>query len=563
LQGERWDREDEVTSALTGLQIATIDAIVSVFESEGPGDYGAIARDPRDAGGLSYGKHQAALTKGTLHDLIASYCGAEGAACAADLQTYLPRMKAGDRALDGDQALYDLLKRASRDPVMQAIQDVFFGERYMGPALGLFSTLGFRHALSAAVLYDSFIHSGGLNMRSRTEARFGAPTPDNEEAWIAGYVAVRKEWLSTHANPLLRATAVRMATFERLVAVGNWDLALPLDVVRPARAYPLTPFDFGAHLFPGNPFRRLDPQKFGLAAPKSASGPNGRDRFIQEALARLGYLKGAVDGVYGQGTALAVKAFQKSIGLPQSGSVDGSVFSRMCDCLEDMADTPDLDPARAGDGLKRLPPEQPTPSSTASAAGAAAAGGAAGVGAIAISAGGAPEDTTVGSDPAASSTPAATEPVSAEEGAVPGGPVEGVVIAPSSGAQEPPAEAAPGGGPGGARDESSEAGAAAPSDAAPPAPSGSTDGSTAASAPSTDVPVSSNTQEAAVPESVAAPASSGPASVGVEVQSPSQIEIFGLTVSQGEATAVAVGLLFVAAVALFAIARRTLATGRR
>jgi hypothetical protein len=62
---------------------------------------------------------------------------------------------------------------------------------------------------------------------------------------------------------------------------------------------------------------------------------------------------------------------------------------------------------------------------------------------------------------------------------------------------------------------------------------------------------------------VAAPASSGPASVGVEVQSPSQIEIFGLTVSQGEATAVAVGLLFVAAVALFAIARRTLATGRR
>jgi hypothetical protein len=59
---------------LTAVQIATIDAIVSVFESEGPGDYSAIARNPQDPGGLSYGKHQAALTKGTLHDLIERYC---------------------------------------------------------------------------------------------------------------------------------------------------------------------------------------------------------------------------------------------------------------------------------------------------------------------------------------------------------------------------------------------------------------------------------------------------------------------------------------------------------
>ncbi|MBU6320733.1 MAG: peptidoglycan-binding protein [Alphaproteobacteria bacterium] len=547
-----------MTSALTGLQIATIDAIVSVFESEGPGDYGAIARDPRDAGGLSYGKHQAALTKGTLHDLIASYCGAEGAACAADLQTYLPRMKAGDRALDGDQALYDLLKRASRDPVMQAIQDVFFGERYMGPALGLFSTLGFRHALSAAVLYDSFIHSGGLNMRSRTEARFGPPTGDNEEAWIAGYVAVRKEWLSTHANPLLRATAVRMATFERLIAAGNWDLALPLDVVRPAKAYPLTPFDFGAHLFPGNPFRRLDPQKFGLAAPKSASGPNGRDRFIQEALARLGYLKGAVDGVYGQGTALAVKAFQKSLGLPQSGSVDGSVFSRMCDCLEEMADTPDPDPARAGDGLKRLPPEQSTPSSTASAAGAAAAGGAAGVGAIAISAGGAPEDPTGGTAPVAPPASEPTQPPSAEDV-----PVDGVVLAPSNGSQLPPGEAATETAPGALQGDGSESGAALGKEATPPAPSSSSDASAAPSLPQTDTLKSSGDQAPAVPEGVAAPASSSPVSGGVEAQPSARIEVFGLSASRGEVTAFAVGLLFVAAVALFAIARRTLATGRR
>lgn len=543
-----------MTSALSELQIATIDAIVSVFESEGPGDYGAIARDPRDAGGLSYGKHQAALTKGTLHDLVAAYCAEDGAACAPDLVPYLPRMKAGDRSLDADRALYDLLKRASGDPVMQRVQDAFFGARYMGPALTLFSSLGFRHALSAAVIYDSFIHSGGLNMRTRTEARFGPPGAETEEAWIAGYVSVRKEWLSTHANPLLRATAVRMATFERLISAGNWDLSLPLDVVRPAKAYPLTPFDFGDHLFPGNPFRRLSPDKFGVAAPKAASGPNGRDRFIQTSLARLGYLKGAVDGVYGQGTALAVKSFQKSIGLPQSGAVDGSIFARMCDCLEEMAATPDPEASRAGDGLKRLPPEQATPTSNASAVGAAAAGGAAGVGAIALGSGDLSEPTVATSGPV---TEPDKTPVAGEAGA--SGVTDGTPLA-----QDAPSPASP------EVVQADQTGRVAPGpsqtgDSAVGAVSGSGSQEGAVS----DQPVldvggqTSSPAPASVPEAVAVPAAERTSPATVQGVSADRVEAFGFSATQGEVMAFGVGALFVAAVALFAYARRTLATGRR
>ncbi len=43
---------------------------------------------------------------------------------------------------------------------------------------------------------------------------------------------------------------------------------------------------------------------------------------IQQRLADLGYLKGAVDGVYGKQTAAAIRAFQTAIGLDATGEAD-------------------------------------------------------------------------------------------------------------------------------------------------------------------------------------------------------------------------------------------------
>ncbi len=59
---------------------------------------------------------------------------------------------------------------------------------------------------------------------------------------------------------------------------------MPLYVVRPSKAYPLTPYDLALHLYKNNPIRRLATELFGVAAAKAASGPNGRDRFIQNTL---------------------------------------------------------------------------------------------------------------------------------------------------------------------------------------------------------------------------------------------------------------------------------------
>lgn len=50
---------------------------------------------------------------------------------------------------------------------------------------------------------------------------------------------------------------------------------------------------------------------------------------IQHKLKRMGYLDGAVDGIYGGDTASAVKAFQKDEGFSATGMVDGDTLSRL------------------------------------------------------------------------------------------------------------------------------------------------------------------------------------------------------------------------------------------
>ena len=61
-----------------------------------------------------------------------------------------------------------------------------------------------------------------------------------------------------------------------------------------------------------------------------ATGAKGdRAVAVQYALARLGFAVGKVDGQFGAGTAGAVKAFQASAQLPQTGSVDAATLTAL------------------------------------------------------------------------------------------------------------------------------------------------------------------------------------------------------------------------------------------
>jgi hypothetical protein len=110
---------------------------------------------------------------------------------------------------------------------MERVQDAFFADRYFNPAMRWGGTNGFTCALSALVIYDSFIHSGGILDFLRARFREAVPARGgNEQVWITQYTETRHNWLLTHSNPPVRASAYRTADLLREIRRGNWDLAL-------------------------------------------------------------------------------------------------------------------------------------------------------------------------------------------------------------------------------------------------------------------------------------------------------------------------------------------------
>ena len=325
-----------VPANLTPVQIAVIDAIVSLFESNAPARYDAIARSATDAGGLSYGKHQAALVGGSLFRLISQYCSAPGATHADALRPYLPRMEAADRSLDQDDALVAILKAAATDPVMQDVQDDYFYAHYMTPALEEAAKLGFQTALGCAILYDSFVQgswSTGANIKGKTIAVAGAPTAENEKAWLTAYLQTRRAWLVSRGADLARSV-YRIDALNGLLTAGLWELQMPLPIPLTGFTFNLTAWDLNARLFP-DPVFRVDPETFGLVKARHAYLPEGRDRHVQSLLATLGLLdeKTGVDGRFGTGSANVFKAFQLSCNMPQTGVVDTEGYLMLCDAV--------------------------------------------------------------------------------------------------------------------------------------------------------------------------------------------------------------------------------------
>jgi chitosanase len=215
---------------MNDLQKHTAQAIVNIFETgRVQGDYGSVVTARDDPGHLTYGRSQATLASGNLHRLIELYCRAGDAQFAAALAPYLHRLEARDTALDAETGLHGILRAAGGDRVMRAVQDAFFDEAFWRPALAAAAKIGVTTPLGTCVVYDGKVHGSFGRMRDRTDARHSGARSD-EKAWIACYVAVRRAWLSGHANPLLQRTVYRMDAFQALIEAGAWDLPLPLNV---------------------------------------------------------------------------------------------------------------------------------------------------------------------------------------------------------------------------------------------------------------------------------------------------------------------------------------------
>lgn len=203
-----------------------IQRIINTFETgrpEGKYDSLVVMADGKDKSRqVTFGRSQT-TEQGNLKRLLEMYVG-KGGVFATQLSPFLNQI--GVKPLADDAAFKNLLQQAARqDPVMKTTQDEFFDQSYYTPAFGFFNTNGFALPLSLLVIYDSYIHSGG--MRDFLRQRFPEVVPSrggDEKAWVTAYVNVRHDWLATHENELLRRTIYRTQCFKDLIAAGNWNL---------------------------------------------------------------------------------------------------------------------------------------------------------------------------------------------------------------------------------------------------------------------------------------------------------------------------------------------------
>jgi chitosanase len=215
---------------LTQAQTQLIEHVINAFETGRPeGDYGALvvmADGPDDCRQITYGRSQC-TEYSTLRVLVKMYSDADGV-FSEQLKPYVDLV--GVKPLCDDQQFRRLLEAAAEDQAMRACQDRLFQERYLRPALLWCGQNGFTLPLSALVVYDSWIHSGGVPsfLRRRFQERPPA-AGGSEQAWIAAYVRTRHEWLRSHTRPVLRNTVYRTECLLKQIRTENWDLGrLPI-----------------------------------------------------------------------------------------------------------------------------------------------------------------------------------------------------------------------------------------------------------------------------------------------------------------------------------------------
>jgi chitosanase len=314
-----------IQGPLDPLQQMTAKAIINILEtSEVLGKYGQVTVIEDDSGHLTFGRSQTTLSTGNLGSLIGKYCSAPGARFSSRLQVYLPKLKDKLTELDNDPRLHNLLRATADDPVMRKVQDEFFDKAYWQPALAKAAQMRICSALGIAVVYDSTVHGSWELIRDRTVQQYGEiGAAVSEQNWIAGYIKIRREWLANHERPDLRRTVYRMDEFQKLVQHDSWPLELPL-LVR-TREISLT------SLLAAPPDCYDGPALGSRPLAVTTPFTRGADvRLVQLGLSDAG-IPVMADGVYGKGSAAAVRQYQAANGLASSDVIDKGLIMRIAE----------------------------------------------------------------------------------------------------------------------------------------------------------------------------------------------------------------------------------------
>jgi chitosanase len=308
------------------LQKRVAEAIVNIFETgEVLGKYGQVTVIEHDSGHLTFGRSQTTLS-GNLWRLINDYCNAAGARFGARLLPYLPKLRDRLEALDHDQRLHNLLRATADDPVMRQVQDTFFDQAYWQPAMAEAAKMRIGSALGIAVVYDSMVHGAWEQIRDRTVHQYGPiGTTFSEQDWVKAYIKTRGDWLANNAQAVLHKTVYRMNCFQTLVDHDKWTLELPLLV----RGKEISLDSLLA--MPPDCYNGPAPGSRALAVTTPLA--RGADvRLLQLGLSDTG-IHVTADGVYGNGSAAAVKQYQAAHGLAGAGVADKDLVTRIAESV--------------------------------------------------------------------------------------------------------------------------------------------------------------------------------------------------------------------------------------
>ncbi|MCK5903186.1 MAG: chitosanase [Cocleimonas sp.] len=218
---------------LTETQRSLIERVINKIETGRPeGDYGKVSiysDGPHGMRQITYGRAQT-TEYSNLRKLVKMYVSA-GGLYSAELAQYADRI--GSESLTRNNSFKGLLRKAGRkDAIMKKIQDQFFEQYYFMPAMVWADDHGLTKALSALVIYDSFIHSGQIFWFLRQ--RFAANPPSSggtEEEWVHEYLKARHNWLKNHRIKILRKTIYRTSGLLAQIEKNNWDLSrLPIKM---------------------------------------------------------------------------------------------------------------------------------------------------------------------------------------------------------------------------------------------------------------------------------------------------------------------------------------------
>lgn len=165
---------------------------------------------------------------GDMKKLIQNYIATNGE-YSTNFKKYIDKI--GVTPLVDDKDFKSLLIEATqKDQAFRNCIDELYDDSYWGPAYRWFVNNGFTQNLSMMVLLDSFVHSGSILGFLRNRFKENVPASGGDEKnWISEYVGVRRDWLATHSNPILRNTVYRMDFMKTEMAENNWDFSCPLS----------------------------------------------------------------------------------------------------------------------------------------------------------------------------------------------------------------------------------------------------------------------------------------------------------------------------------------------